>query len=131
MIRGVNQVVLPVDDQERAKRFWAEVMGFEVVEDAPYGDGRWIAVLTPDGHTRLVLNRRNPGQRPDDAPASLPNSNVMFYSDDIQATYRQLSERGVRFLAAPRKHPFGWWSMFEDTEGNRYALGETWGTSVN
>lgn len=59
MIRGVNQVVLTVDDQERAKKFWSETIGFEVVEDSAYGDERWIAVLTPDGHTRLVLGLRH------------------------------------------------------------------------
>jgi lactoylglutathione lyase len=127
MIRGVNQVVLEVDDQERAKKFWSEVMGFEVVEDAPYGEERWIAVLTPDGRTRLVLGKRTAEAR--EAPSeALPNSNVMFYADDVEATHRELAARGVSFPMTPSKQFFGWWSVFEDSEGTRYALGQEWGT---
>jgi len=130
MIRGVNQVVLSVDDQERAKKFWSEQMGFEVVEDSPYGDERWIAVLTPDGHTRLVLGLRKPEDHVQAAPSEmLPSSNVMFYADDVEAAYRELSERGVAFTTPPTKQFFGWWSVFEDSEGTRYALGQKWGTA--
>jgi uncharacterized glyoxalase superfamily protein PhnB len=104
-------------------------MGFEVVEDSPYGDERWIAVLTPDGHTRLVLALR-PAEVPvHAAPAQMPNSNVMFYADDVEAAYRELAERGVAFPTTPTKQFFGWWSVFEDSEGTRYALGQRWGTS--
>ena len=45
MIRGINQVLLEVEDQDRALSFWTEAMGFELVKDAPYDDGaRWIEV---------------------------------------------------------------------------------------
>ncbi len=129
MIRGVNQVVLTVDDQERAKKFWSETMGFEVVEDSAYGDERWIAVLTPDGNTRLVLNK---GEAAREAPGEdLPSSNVMFYADDVEATYKELSERGVTFSTPPSKQFFGWWSVFEDTEGTRFALGQKWGSTAS
>jgi lactoylglutathione lyase len=128
MIRGVNQVVLTVEDQERAKKFWSETMGFEVVEDSAYGDERWIAVLTPDGTTRLVLSKGDPAR---EAPGeSLPSSNVMFYADDVEATYRELTERGVTFSTPPTKQFFGWWSVFEDSEGTRYALGQRWGVTT-
>ncbi len=132
MIRGVNQVVLTVDDQERAKKFWSETMGFEVVVDAPYGDERWIAVLTPDGHTRLVLSLRRPDESVREAPSEmLPSSNVMFYADDVEATYRELTERGVTFSTPPSKQFFGWWSMFSDQDGTRYALGQRWGNDAS
>jgi lactoylglutathione lyase len=131
MIRGVNQVVLFVEDQERAKKFWSETMGFEVVEDSPYGEERWIAVLTPDGASRLVLSLRRPGEPVRAAPGpDLPSSNVMFYADDVEATYRELTERGVTFPTPPTKQFFGWWSVFEDSEGTRFALGQRWGVTT-
>lgn len=132
MIRGVNQVVLTVEDQERAKKFWSESMGFEVVEDSAYGDERWIAVLTPDGNTRLVLSLIDPMQRQkrEDPGDMLPHSNVMFYADDVEAAYRELTGRGVTFSTPPSKQFFGWWSVFEDSEGTRYALGQRWGTTA-
>jgi catechol 2,3-dioxygenase-like lactoylglutathione lyase family enzyme len=49
MISGVSNVIIPVDDQERAKAFWTETIGFDVVVDAPYGEERWIEVRSPDG----------------------------------------------------------------------------------
>jgi lactoylglutathione lyase len=120
MIRGIGQVVLEVDDQDRALTFWTEAMGFELAQDAPYGDERWLEVRTPDGAVTIVLSLRQ-GERPT-APEELPTSNIMFYCDDLPRTYEELKARGVEFPQPPVEQPFGWWSIFEDTEGNRFAL---------
>jgi catechol 2,3-dioxygenase-like lactoylglutathione lyase family enzyme len=130
VIRGVNQVVLYVEDQQRAKKFWTEKMGFTVAEDSAYGeDGRWIAVGSPDGRMRLVLSPRMPGWSPAETPEGMPSSNIMFYSDNVEQTYAELTAKGVKFPTAPTKMFFGWWSVFEDDEGTRHALGEQWGTN--
>jgi lactoylglutathione lyase len=121
MIGGVTQVVIQVEDQDRAKRFWTETMGFELVQDAPYGQERWLEVRTPDKAVTLVLERRH-GQPPTPAHPSLPTSNVMFYAQDLQRTYEELAARGVEFPQPPVEQPFGWWSLFQDAEGNRFAL---------
>jgi len=131
MIRGVNQVVLYVSDQEQAKQFWVDRVGCALAEDAPYGEDRWLSVTTPDGATRLVLSKREPGWQAATVRDGLPHSNVFFYADDVEATYRELSEQGVVFPEPPTKQFFGWWSMFEDPDGTRYALGERWGTDNN
>jgi len=112
--------VLEVDDQDRALSFWTEGLGFELVQDAPYGDERWLEVRTPDGAAKIVLTLRN-GPR-STAPAELPTSNLMFYCEDLAATYEELKARGVEFPQPPVEQSFGWWSMFQDTEGNRFAL---------
>lgn len=125
MIRGVNQVLLHVEDQDSAKRFWVDTMGFELVSDTPYGEERWLSVRTPDGATQLVLAKREPGWSPDPVREGTPHSPVFFYTDDIEATYRELSAKGVPFPATPSKEFFGWWSMFEDPDGTRYALRQT------
>ena len=52
-----------------------------------------------------------------------PHSNLMFHCDDLEETYRELSGRGVEFPQPPVEQPWGWWSMFEETDGTRYALG--------
>jgi predicted enzyme related to lactoylglutathione lyase len=120
MIRGVHQVVLEVDDQDRALAFWTEKLGFEPAQDAPYGDERWLEVRTPDKAVTVVLTLRE-GERPT-APEALPTSNIMFYCDDLTGTYEELKARGVDFPQPPVEQPFGWWSLFQDTEGNRFAL---------
>jgi lactoylglutathione lyase len=87
-------------------------------------DQRWVEVAPRDRSVVLVLSRRHPGDPRPAVPDMLPHSPVFFNSDDIQQTYQDLAARGVAFPAAPAKLPFGWWAMFEDHEGTRYALGQ-------
>lgn len=124
MISGVSKVVLPVDDQESAREFWTNRMGFELRRDVSYGDERWIEVSPPDGSPVLVLSRRAPHEPRPDMPEDLPHSPLFFNCADIGATYYDLSQRGVEFSAPPQRRHFGWWSLFEDPEGTRYALGQ-------
>lgn len=125
---GVEKVVVDVEDQERAKEFWTSSMGFEVIQDAPYGDERWLEVQSPDKGVVLVLNRTStgPGDRAS-VPDMLPTSNVMFACEDIEGTYEQLIQRGVEFPQPPVRQPFGWYALFNDGEGNRFALSEAAG----
>jgi predicted enzyme related to lactoylglutathione lyase len=71
----------------------------------------------------LVLGRSStgPGDR-DAVPGMLPTSNVFFSRDDLEQTYRELSSRGVEFPQPPVRQQFGWWSLFLDPDGNRFAL---------
>ena len=124
MISGVSQVVVPVDDQDVAKEFWTTVMGFSLVTDQTYGDERWIEVAPPDRRVRLVLGPRQPGEPRREAPDQLPHSDVFFTCADIESTYAELTQRGVKFPSSPVRMHFGWWSMFEDADGTRYALGQ-------
>lgn len=122
MVGGVTKVVVEVDDQDRARRFWTEKLGFELVQDTPYGSERWLEVRTPDKAVVVVLGLRH-GERPAAAvDPELPTSNVMFYAEDLQRTYEELSARGVEFPQPPVQQPWGWWSMFQDSEGTRFAL---------
>jgi lactoylglutathione lyase len=121
VIGGVSTVVVEVEDQERAKRFWNETLGFEVAQDAAYGEERWLEVRTPDKAVALVLDLRK-GPRPTAQDLSLPTANVSFYADDLQQTHAELTARGVKFPQPPIQQPFGWWSIFEDPDGNRFAL---------
>jgi lactoylglutathione lyase len=113
-------VKLEVEDQDRALAFWTEALGFELAQDAPYAESRWLEVRTPDESVTMVLGLRH-GERPS-APPELPTSNIWFYCDDLPRTYEELRARGVDFPQSPVEQPFGWWSMFEDQEGNRFAL---------
>jgi len=120
MISGIHQVVLEVEDQGRALDFWTQAMGFELVQDVRYGDERWLEVRTRDKAVTMVLSLRQ-GERPT-APEMLPTSNIFFYCDDLPKTYEELRSRGVEFPEAAAEQPFGCWSMFEDPDGNRFAL---------
>jgi predicted enzyme related to lactoylglutathione lyase len=124
MIRGVAKIVVPVDDQDRALAFWTERAGFSVARDESFGGERWIEVAPPDGGPVLVISPREHGQERPDVPDMLPHSPVFFTCDDIQATYEQMSGRGVEFPSPPAELHFGWWALFTDQDGTRYALGQ-------
>jgi predicted enzyme related to lactoylglutathione lyase len=124
MISGVSKVVLPVDDQERAKEFWTKRMGFDLRRDESFGEERWIEVSPPEGAPLLVLSPRPAAEPRREVPDELPHSPVFFNCADIDATHRELTARGVRFPTPPSRQHFGWWSLFEDPDGTRYALGQ-------
>jgi lactoylglutathione lyase len=123
MITGVRKIIVPVADQERAKAFWIDQLGFALVLDESYGGERWIEVSPPDRSTVLVLSPRGSEPRRE-VPDALPHSPGFFNCQDIERTHRELTARGVRFATPPVRMAFGWWSMFEDCEGTRYALGQ-------
>ena len=125
MIIGVSQVIVEVEDQALAKDFWTEVIGFDVVTDVPYAEGRrWIELAPPDGGPLLVLSPRPDDEARREVPDDLPHSPVFLTCDDIEATHAELSERGVQFTTPPKTMEFGRWALFEDREGTRYALGQ-------
>lgn len=120
---NVRSVGLYVGDQDRAKAFWTEQMGFELLVDTPMGDGegapRWIEVKPPNDNTILVLFT------PEGSESHIGSfSNVIFNAEDIQATYEELQNRGVEFTEPPSQQIWGWWAMFKDPDGNTYGLGQ-------
>ncbi|MGH2451442.1 MAG: VOC family protein [Candidatus Limnocylindria bacterium] len=112
MIEGVSKLILEVEDQERALEFWTTALGFELAQDTPYGEERWLEVRTPDKSALLVVSLRR-GDRPTAADL-LPTSNIFFYCDDLPRTYDELRSRGVEFPQPPVEQSFGWWSTFQD-----------------
>jgi len=124
MIEGVSKIVVPVDDQERAKEFWTDRMGFELRRDETYGDERWIEVSPPNQDLLLALSQRTADEVRSGVPDQLPHSPVFFNCADIQKTHAELTERGVVLPAPPERQHFGWWALFEDPDGTRYALGQ-------
>lgn len=119
MLQGVNKVRVAVSDQERAKRFWVERIGCEIAQDESYGEERWLEVRLPDGVVLVLEQREGPVPV---APEGQPNTAVFFHCDDVDATWRELVERGVTFTQEPVDMPFGRWSLFQDEEGNRFPL---------
>lgn len=111
-----------VDDQERARRFYTEVLGFVVKHDEPVGDGRWLTVVSPEVHPDVELLLE---------PLGLPEAKefqravyargipmAAFAVDDIEAEVRRLRERGVVFRSGPEPCGDTLIATFEDTCGN-------------
>ena len=117
MISHIKFVGVPTRDQDRALKFWTEKMGFRVMTDSPMGSQRWIELSIGKAQTGLVLFTPE-GQ--EDRIGTFHNGS--FACDDVEATYRQLSERGVEFEGEPQKQPWGSFAIFKDPDGNRFVL---------
>ena len=130
-ILGASKIVVGVRDQNRAKKFWSEVLGFIISTDAPYDSGeRWVEVTAPDGNITLILSADPEYRYQVTGKDGIPNANPFFYADDLEKTYQELSAKGVEFPAKPSRRPWGWWSMFTDSEGNRFALQQRGGDAA-
>ena len=118
MITHLKFMSIPVADQERALKFYTEKLGFKVATDQEMGPGkRWIELRIGKAETRVVLftmdgEEGRVGTR----------MNCSIACDDVEATYRQLSERGVAFETAPQKQPWGTFAIMKDSEGNAFVL---------
>jgi len=112
---------LPVFDQDRAIRFYADNLGCSVVADAPMGkDGwRWVEIGFAGAPTALHFVRRS-----DDALSAEPV--LVLVDDDVRAAVERLRARGVEIVTEP--HEASWQpgriaAEFRDSEGNRMVLG--------
>jgi predicted enzyme related to lactoylglutathione lyase len=118
MIKQLKFVSIPTRDQARAVKFYTEQLGFEVATDQPFNDRqRWIELRIANAATRVVLFTP---QGQEDRVGTFFNGS--FECDDVEATYRQLSKRGVEFVREPEKQPWGTMAIFRDLDGNQFVL---------
>ncbi|HEX7946981.1 MAG TPA: VOC family protein [Phenylobacterium sp.] len=118
MITHLKFASIPCRDQDKALAFWTEKVGFHVLTDQPMGDQRWIELGIHNSETRFVLF--TPEGHAERVGGFFPGS---FACDDVEATYRQLTARGVRFRGPPEKQPWGTYAMMIDDEGNEFVVG--------
>jgi AraC-like DNA-binding protein/catechol 2,3-dioxygenase-like lactoylglutathione lyase family enzyme len=122
VIRGVSKVVVPVDNQDEATKFWTQRIGFRLLRDETYRGERWIEVAPADRSVVLVLRRRPATEPRHEVPNALAIPRVFVSCDHIEQTYAELRETGVRFLTGPGPLHTGWGVTFHDLEGNRFIL---------
>lgn len=116
-----------VDDQDRAKRFYTDVLGFKVKTDLSYGDSsRWLTVVSPEDTegTELLLGLADePGLAYQLAQREAGKPAISFSTDDCQRDYEALAARGVRFTLTPTTMGYGGTdAVFDDTCGNLVNL---------
>jgi predicted enzyme related to lactoylglutathione lyase len=111
-----------VDDQEKALRFYTEVLGFVKKADFSQGAYRWLTVASPDepDGTELQLARNdNPAANVyQQAIFQQGQPAAMFYTDDVQADYERMKGRGAAFTMPPTDVTGSRIAMLNDTCGN-------------
>lgn len=118
-----------VDDQDKALRFYTDVLGFVKKTEVQVGEDRWLTVVSPDDvdGTELVLE---PDAHPAVGPlkTALLDSGVPFTSfevDDVRAEHTRLTALGVRFTQEPLAMGEFTTAVLDDTCGNLIQIAST------
>jgi catechol 2,3-dioxygenase-like lactoylglutathione lyase family enzyme len=116
-IEDVTVVSVPVSDQDRARDFYVDKLGFELVRDDDSVPGlRWVQVAPKGGTTSLTLVTWF-----DSMPAGSLRG-LVLRSDDIQADYARMAGNGVRFEGPPKQQPWALEAVLSDPDGNSLVL---------
>lgn len=111
-----------VDDQEKALRFYTDVLGFVAKHDIPMGEDRWLTVVSPqdpDGTELLLEPSGHPAAKPfKDALVADGIPFTQFAVDDVPAEYERLLSLGVRFTQEPTAMGPVTTAVLDDTCGN-------------
>lgn len=118
----INITSVYVDDQDKALKFYTEILGFVKKTEIPLGEARWLTVVSPDDPdgTELLLE-------PDGHPAVGPFKRALveegipftsFAVADVHAEYERLRSLGVRFTQQPVEMGSVTMAAFDDTCGN-------------
>jgi uncharacterized glyoxalase superfamily protein PhnB len=131
---SIGSVQLWVHDQDEALEFWTKKVGMEVRSDVTLpemGNFRWLAVGPAGEQDVTIVLMAIPGPPVmDEATADQVRElmgkgfagTVFLTTDDCQASYEELSSRGVEFSEPPEDRPYGIDSGFRDPSGNSVRL---------
>jgi catechol 2,3-dioxygenase-like lactoylglutathione lyase family enzyme len=124
----INLTSVLVDDQDKALRFYTDVLGFVKKTEVPLGDARWLTVVSPESPdgVELVLE-------PDSHPAVRPFKEALvadgipftsFAVDDVRSEHERLAALGVRFTQEPTEMGPVITAVFDDTCGNLIQIAQ-------
>jgi catechol 2,3-dioxygenase-like lactoylglutathione lyase family enzyme len=115
-ISSFEIVSVPVNDQERAKTFYRDTLGFDVIRDEPMGPAsRWIQLAPKGCATTIALVSWFDTMQPGGLQG------VMLNSTDIDRDHQELQAKGLQ-LTPIEQQPWGRFTMFKDPDGNGWIL---------
>jgi predicted enzyme related to lactoylglutathione lyase len=122
----IGLTTIYVDDQEKALRFYTDVLGFVKKTDVTQGPYRWLTVASaeePDGvELQLDLNADPAARTFQQAMFEQGQRAAMFYVDDVQAEYERMTAAGAEFTMPPTKVTGSTIATVNDTVGNLVQL---------
>ncbi|WP_216914909.1 VOC family protein [Nocardia sp. NBC_01377] len=132
-ISNISLVTVYVTDQDAAKRWYIDNLGFVEATDIAMGDNgfRWVTIVHPD-HPELEVTLMIPGPPLDDNLAdairrSLANGThgaLGLRTENCQKAFEDLTAKGVEFVAPPAERPYGVEAIIRDNSGNWLVLVE-------
>ena len=128
MINKVGQIMLYVDNQDEALKFWTEKVGFSIVSEQDNGEGlRWIEIAPTNGaETNFILHDKKliAEMQPE---LNLNTPSLMFYSESIEKLFKDFSDKNItvgEIVSMPTGRVFN----FADNEKNYFAVMEKSGS---
>jgi catechol 2,3-dioxygenase-like lactoylglutathione lyase family enzyme len=113
----VSIVSIPVSDQDRAKKFYTEVLGFQQLADAQFKpDMRWVHLATSDGGATITLVTWFPTMPPGSTQG------LVLEIDDVDTRHKDLSAQGYDFPNGIQTEPWGRYITVKDPDGNGIVL---------
>ncbi|MEV6659260.1 VOC family protein [Nocardia fluminea] len=135
-ITNVSLVTVYVTDQDAAKQWYIDKLGFVETADVSMGDNgfRWVSIAHPD-HRELEVTLMIPGPPLTDdladairrALADGTHGALGLRTADCQKTYEELTAKGVEFVQPPSERPYGTEAIIRDNSGNWLVLVENRG----
>jgi len=125
-----------VDDQDKALKFYTEILGFIKKTDVPAGDAKWLTVVSPDGanDVEILLEPNwNPAIQIDGKPAAAEFQKILFNAgipltmfgvDNAEKEYERLVKLGVNFTMKPTQMGPVTIAIFDDTCGNLISIAQ-------
>ncbi|MEU4648874.1 VOC family protein [Nocardia fluminea] len=135
-ITNVSLVTVYVTDQDAAKQWYIDKLGFVETADVSMGDNgfRWVSIAHPD-HRELEVTLMIPGPPLTDdladairrALADGTHGALGLRTADCQKAYEELTAKGVEFIQPPSERPYGTEAIIRDNSGNWLVLVENRG----
>jgi catechol 2,3-dioxygenase-like lactoylglutathione lyase family enzyme len=123
--RHLALVALLVRDYDEAIAWYADVLGFELIEDRDIADGkRWVVIAQPNsaGSRLLLAKAATPEQAAFVGNQTGGRVFLFLHTDNIVRDMRAMAAAGARFLETPRREDYGTVAEFLDLYGNRWDL---------
>ncbi len=125
-MNNVTMFKVYVSDQEEAKRFYVEQLGFELAEDQMLGDYRWLTVRAP-GNKDFSINLEIAKTTEEKALVGRQAAAQALFglsTHDCERDFVELKARGVKFEGEPKTMPYGTGVMLQDLYGNKIYLNQ-------
>jgi predicted enzyme related to lactoylglutathione lyase len=122
----IKLTTIYVNDQDKALRFYTEVLGFDKKADFSQGPYRWLTVTSPEepdgAQLQLALNNNPAGKAYQEALFQQGQPAAMFFTDDLNGDYERMKARGAEFTMPPTAVTGSTIAMLNDTCGNLIQL---------
>lgn len=124
MKQRLGLMSLLVADYDEAIEYYTQKLGFELVEDSPQGDKRWVVVRPKGAVETAILLAKASNELQKQQIGNQCGGRVFLFlnTDDFWRDHARMQQQGVKFLETPREEAYGTVAVFEDLYGTRWDL---------